>query len=139
MSREWRIYLRDGKVAMTAHRGVTSRPESCHREVQRDYGDPWRPNALPLWKRGNEGDLWRGNFPAFLQHRPFMPTSNLRLADVPGNVLINAKDSGLPKDSVVNVSQIITVDKTILAGKCGRLSSHTMRSVDEALRFVLAL
>jgi mRNA interferase MazF len=66
-------------------------------------------------------------------------TSNLRLADAPGNVLINAKDSGLPKDSVVNISQVITVDKTILAEKCGRLPSHAMRSVDEGLRLVLAL
>src|SRR6266540_1757108 len=41
-------------------------------------------------------------------------TSNLRLVEAPGNVLIPAKASGLPKDSVANVSQIITVDREFL-------------------------
>jgi mRNA interferase MazF len=48
-------------------------------------------------------------------------TSNLRLAEAPGNVLIPATDSGLPKDSVANVSQIITLDRTFLTEKCGRM------------------
>jgi hypothetical protein len=98
-----------------------------------------RPEILPLWKRGNEGDLWRGRFQALLYHHLFLPTSNLRLAEAPGNIMIRASESGLPKDSVVNVSQIITVDKTILAEKCGRLPIHAMRSVDEGLRLVLSL
>ena len=66
-------------------------------------------------------------------------TSNLRLADAPGNVLLPASESGLPKDSVVNVSQVITVDREFLTEKCGRLSSRLMRSVDEGLRLVLSL
>ena len=66
-------------------------------------------------------------------------TSNLRLADAPGNVLLPASESGLPKDSVVNVSQVITVDREFLTEKCGRLSSRMMRSVDEGLRLVLSL
>lgn len=66
-------------------------------------------------------------------------TSNLRLADAPGNVLIPASDSGLPKDSVANVSQIITLDRTFLAEKCGRIPSRFMKAVDDGLRLVLSL
>jgi mRNA interferase MazF len=66
-------------------------------------------------------------------------TSNLRLADAPGNVFVSASDSGLPKDSVVNVSQVITVDRTFLTEKCGRLPSHLIRSIDEGLRLALSL
>jgi len=66
-------------------------------------------------------------------------TSNLRLAEAPGNVLIPASDSGLPKDSVANVSQVITIDRTFLTDRCGRLPSHLIRSVDEGLRLALYL
>ena len=44
-------------------------------------------------------------------------TSNLRLALAPGNVALSKKASGLPKKSVVNVSQIITIDKSLLKEK----------------------
>ena len=66
-------------------------------------------------------------------------TSNLRLAEAPGNVLIPATDSGLPKDSVANISQIITLDRTFLTGKCERLSSRIMKAVDDGIRLVLSL
>ena len=66
-------------------------------------------------------------------------TSNFRLAEAPGNVLIAASDSGLPKDSVANVSQVITVDRTFLTERCGRLPGHLIRSIDEGLRLVLSL
>ena len=66
-------------------------------------------------------------------------TSNLRLAEAPGNVLIPASDSGLPKDSVANVSQIITVDRTFLTDKCGRLPSRILKSIDDGIRLVLPL
>jgi len=66
-------------------------------------------------------------------------TSNLRLAEAPGNVLIAASDSGLSKDSVANVSQVITVDRTFLTERCGRLPGHLIRSIDEGLRLVLSL
>jgi mRNA interferase MazF len=66
-------------------------------------------------------------------------TSNLRLAEAPGNVLIVASDSGLPKDSVANVSQVITVDRTFLTERCGRLPGHLIRSIDDGLRLVLSL
>ena len=66
-------------------------------------------------------------------------TSNLRLADAPGNVLIAAADSGLPKDSVANVSQVITVDKSFLSKRSGRLPSRAIRALDDGLRLVLSL
>jgi len=66
-------------------------------------------------------------------------TSNLHLAEAPGNVLIPAIDSGLPKDSVANVSQIITLDRTFLTEKCGRMPSRIMKTVDDGIRLVLSL
>lgn len=66
-------------------------------------------------------------------------TSNLRLAEAPGNVLIPASDSGLPKDSIANVSQVITVDRTFLTERCGRLPAHLIKSIDDGLRLVLSL
>lgn len=66
-------------------------------------------------------------------------TSNLRLVDAPGNVLIPAKASGLPKDSVVNVSQIVTIDRDFLTEPAGKLRGHLMKSIEAGLRLVLSL
>jgi len=66
-------------------------------------------------------------------------TSNLRLAEAPGNVLIPASEAGLPKDSVANVSQVITIDRTFLTEKCGKLPPSLIRMVDEGLRLALSL
>ncbi len=49
-------------------------------------------------------------------------TSNLKWADAPGNVLIEVRLSGLPKDSVANVSQVIVLDKSLLTERTGKLS-----------------
>lgn len=48
-------------------------------------------------------------------------TSNLRWADAPGNVLLPARATGLPKDSVANVSQVVTLDKAVLTERVGKL------------------
>jgi len=66
-------------------------------------------------------------------------TSNLRLVDAPGNVLISAAASGLPKDSVANVSQVITVDRDFLSEPAGRIRGRLLRDVDSGLRLVLSL
>ena len=66
-------------------------------------------------------------------------TTNLRRAGAPGNVLLRRQESGLPRDSVANVSQLITVSKRFLTERAGRLSSQRMRELDEGLRLVLAL
>lgn len=66
-------------------------------------------------------------------------TSNQRLAAAPGNVLLTAEDSGLAKDSVVNVSQVITVDRSMLTEKVGQVHATDMAAVDRGLRLALAL
>lgn len=66
-------------------------------------------------------------------------TSSLELEAAPGNVRIGAREAGLPKDSVANVSQIITLDKTFLAESRGQLRSRTMAAIDAGMRLVLDL
>jgi len=66
-------------------------------------------------------------------------TSNIALAQAPGNVLIKARHAGLSKDSVVNVSQVITVDKQCLTEKIKKLESSVMADVENGLRLVLAI
>lgn len=66
-------------------------------------------------------------------------TSNTALSQAPGNILLNTRRSGLPKDSVVNVSQLITVDRQFLTEKVKMLDSRTMSEVDDGLRLVLAI
>ncbi|MBS0193393.1 MAG: type II toxin-antitoxin system PemK/MazF family toxin [Proteobacteria bacterium] len=66
-------------------------------------------------------------------------TSNLMLAAAPGNVRIAKSDSGLPQPSVINVSQLITLDRAILASKVKTLSGTAMDKVDSGLKLVLEL
>ena len=66
-------------------------------------------------------------------------TSNLALAAAPGNTLVEKKRSRLPKDSVANVSQVVTVNKSFLTEKAGELPSKLMAAVDAGLRLVLSL
>ena len=66
-------------------------------------------------------------------------TSNLRLADAPGNVTLEQSASGLPRDSVINVSQIITVDKSFLTEGVGTLPHDIVTGVESGLRLVLGL
>lgn len=66
-------------------------------------------------------------------------TSNLRLSQAPGNVLLPAKSTGLSKDSVATVSQVITVDKSFLTEKAGRLTAKQMFLVSSGLRLAMSL
>jgi len=56
-------------------------------------------------------------------------TSNVRWADAPGNVLLSARTTGLPKASVANVSQLVTVDRDALTERVGRLSASNLELV----------
>ena len=56
-------------------------------------------------------------------------TSNLRWAEAPGNVLLPAPTTGLPKDSVANASQIITLDRELLTEEVGKLSKRQLELV----------
>jgi mRNA interferase MazF len=66
-------------------------------------------------------------------------TSNLGLADAPGNVRISKSESGLSKPSVVNVSQMLTVDRELLTHRVKTLPGQIVSRIDEGLRLVLAL
>jgi mRNA interferase MazF len=66
-------------------------------------------------------------------------TSNTDLAGMPGNVFLSAAMTGLPRDSVVNISAIVTVDKADLDERAGEVPTPLMREVDQGLRRVLAL
>jgi mRNA interferase MazF len=66
-------------------------------------------------------------------------TSNVASAEAPGNVRIAKSDSGLSQPSVVNVSQLITLDRSILTSKVKTLSAVAMDKVDSGLKLVLAL
>jgi mRNA interferase MazF len=66
-------------------------------------------------------------------------TSNLRLADAPGNVYLGSHQTGLPKDSVANVSQVATVDRQFLTEWVGRLPAPLLQRIEEGLRLVLDL
>ena len=66
-------------------------------------------------------------------------TSNLRLINAPGNVLLPRRVSGLVKDSVINVSQIVAVDHGQLADRVGVVPGDLMEQVDAGLRLLLAL
>lgn len=66
-------------------------------------------------------------------------TTNIHLADAPGNVLLSTKKSKLPKKSVANISQLITVDKSFLTEKVYTLSNKVMEQIDSGIRLVLKL
>ncbi len=66
-------------------------------------------------------------------------TSNMRLAAAPGNVRISRQVSRLPNDSVVNVSQLITLDKRLLTEKVSRLPAESLREVEAGIKLLLAL
>jgi mRNA interferase MazF len=66
-------------------------------------------------------------------------TSNLRLLDAPGNVLIPADASGLPQSSVANVSRIIAVDRDFLSGPVGKIGRARLEAIDRGLRLALDL
>ena len=66
-------------------------------------------------------------------------TSNLDLLDAPGNVLIPAKSSGLPRDSVANISQVVTLDREYFGDRTGKIGTTLLKAVGDGLRLVLAL
>ena len=66
-------------------------------------------------------------------------TSNLKLATAPGNVVCRPRGTGLPGPSVVNVSQIATLDRRFLLERIGRLPPQTLGAVEDGVRLVLEL
>jgi len=64
-------------------------------------------------------------------------TSNLRWADAPGNVLLHARTTGLPRDSVANVSQIVTIDRALLSEVVGQLPARQLQLILAGVDIVL--
>lgn len=66
-------------------------------------------------------------------------TSNVRLSEAPGNLLLSKKESRLARDSVINVSQLVTIDKAFLEEPISKLSPERLSELDYGLRLVLAI
>jgi mRNA interferase MazF len=66
-------------------------------------------------------------------------TSNIALADAPGNVRIARTDSGLKAASVINVSQVLTIDRSVLTQRVRAVPAPILHQVEEGLRLVLGL
>lgn len=111
----------------------------------------------------NRGEIWwaslaspKGSGPGYrrpvlvIQSNPFnesqiatiivaVVTSNIALADAPGNVRIARNDSGLKAASVINVSQLLTIDRRLLTHRIRAVPATTLHQVEEGLRLVLGL
>jgi mRNA interferase MazF len=66
-------------------------------------------------------------------------TSNIRLAVAPGNVLLSKKITGLLKDSVANISQVVTIDKSFLSERVSVLPDYLFKQIEDGLRLVMSL
>ena len=66
-------------------------------------------------------------------------TSNIKLADAPGNVLLGARETGLSKRSVANISQVITIDTAFLDERVRSLPMGRLAELDAGLRLALSL
>ena len=64
-------------------------------------------------------------------------TSNLRWADASGNVSLTARVTGLPRDSIANVSQVITLDKSLLTDQVGRLPRRKLQLILAGIDIIL--
>ena len=111
----------------------------------------------------HRGEIWwadlaepRGSEPGFrhpvliLQAEPFnrsrlrtvvgvVVSSNTRLLDAPGNVLLRAKETGLSRDSIANVTQFVTIDRDYLEDRAGKVPPKTLARVETGIRLVLDL
>ncbi|MBA4077344.1 MAG: mRNA interferase MazF2 [Cyanobacteria bacterium PR.023] len=66
-------------------------------------------------------------------------TSNMALAEAPGNVRLSKSESGLPKPSAINVSQVLTIDRLLLTERVRALPASIIQKINEGLRLVLSL
>lgn len=102
----------------------------------------WQPTR-ELYSRYENGDLAaRRAVRAFNRSRiatvVVVPlTRNLRLAEAPGYVLLARRDTGLPSDSVANVSQVITLDRELLTELIGQLPARPLSLVLAGIDLVL--
>jgi len=64
-------------------------------------------------------------------------TSNLGWAEAPGNVILSVRVTGLPKDSVANTSQIVTLDRELLTEEVGKLSKRQLELIFAGIDIIL--
>jgi len=64
-------------------------------------------------------------------------TSNLKWASAPGNVVLTARSTGLSRDSVANVSQLVTLDKSVLTKRAGKVTSRKFNLIVAGIDVVL--
>lgn len=64
-------------------------------------------------------------------------TSNLKRTTAPGNVLLRKGEGNLPKDSVVNISQVVTLNKSDLVEKIGSIPSQRVRQIMEGIKLLM--
>jgi mRNA interferase MazF len=129
---------------------VCSQYEDSHIPTRRSLrlGGCARAPTRSLAQRPDRGGLGRirGQAQSVEDHRSrigtivvLVVTSNMRLLDAPGNVLLSARAAGLPRDSVANVSQIVTIDRTTLSERAGQLDGKTLTAISRGVRLVLDL
>ena len=66
-------------------------------------------------------------------------TGNAQLAEAPGNLMLSGRGTGLSRASVVNVSQLVTLDRAMITTRVGQLGPAQLAAVDNGLRLVLGL
>jgi mRNA interferase MazF len=66
-------------------------------------------------------------------------TTNIKLAGAPGNILLSKKDTQLSKDSVVNVSQIVTLDRERFIERISKISVKNLKKVEDGIKLILSL
>ncbi len=66
-------------------------------------------------------------------------TTNMNLANAPGNVTLSRKETNLSKDSIVNVSQIVTLDRERFINKVSELKTKSINKIEEGIKLVLSL
>jgi len=64
-------------------------------------------------------------------------TSNLHLAGAPGNIKLSINNSGLKRESVINISQLLTLDKSFITEKIGQLDNNLIHKLNSGIKLVL--
>jgi len=116
---------------------LAGRSDRIHTKLTGNSDNSRRPRLRP--RASEKSSLRSGlfNSPSVPTFRPVPLTSNLRWADAPGNVLLTATVTGLPKDSVANVSQVVTLDKLLLTERVGKLSASKLELLLSGLDVIL--
>ncbi|MDR1231766.1 MAG: type II toxin-antitoxin system PemK/MazF family toxin [Spirochaetaceae bacterium] len=105
-----------------------------------DYGIPYGSEPGPGYRRPViiiQNNLFNNSR---IKTTVVVPLStNLLLADVPGNIFIGKKDSGLTKDSVIIISQIGVIDKERLLEKVSKINRETMEKIENNIMYIIGI